>query len=151
MKKVAVIFIAIIMALSLVACKNDEQAADKTYNIDELYEIAKENMDTRQMNESDAEMLEILMQIKNDEYEELRYMAPETNLNTNQILIIKGKDIDQKIDEYLKNQIELYESYLPEEAEKLKNAEKFNAGDYTVLLVGNSEEEVKKTKEQILK
>lgn len=106
MKKVAVIFIAIIMALSLVACKNDEQAADKTYNIDELYEIAKENMDTRQMNESDAEMLEILMQIKNDEYEELRYMAPETNLNTNQILIIKGKDIDQKIDEYLKNQIE---------------------------------------------
>ena len=104
------------------------------------------------MEEADADMLNLLMSIDAKDFTELKYLAPQTNLNTNQILVVKGNDeVDKKIDEYLKNETELYESYLPEEAQKLKNAEKFKVGDLTVLLVGNSKEEVSKARAAIEK
>lgn len=153
MRRVVLILMTILLFLNVIACKNEKEASDKrTYTIDELFGVAKEHMDTTQMSESDAEMLDALMQIKADEFTEMKYMAPTTNLNTNQILIIKGNDeIDKKIDSYLETQIELYASYLPEQAEKLKKAKKFKVNDFIILLVGNSEEEVEKTKEAMEK
>lgn len=153
MKRLFTILIAVLFAFGIGGCKkNDEKADKKVYSCDEVFDIAKSNMDVSQMEEADADMLNLLMSIDAKDFTELKYLAPQTNLNTNQILVVKGNDeVDKKIDEYLKNETELYESYLPEEAQKLKNAEKFKVGDLTVLLIGNSKEEVSKARAAIEK
>ena len=159
MKKVSILVAILIGLLALGCGKKTEnppiQPTEKpARTIDEIFDLAKENMDTATMDDSDSDMLGLVIGLDEDLYEDYRYMYPETNLNNNQILVIKGKDkkaLKDALDKFIKNQIELYSSYLAAEAEKLKAAEVFEVDDYVVLLVGDSKEEVQKAKAEIIK
>ncbi|WP_296256534.1 DUF4358 domain-containing protein [uncultured Ezakiella sp.] len=135
--------------------KQVEETETKTAKtIDEIFKLAKDNMDTATMDDSDSDMLSLVIGLDESLYDEYRYMYPETNLNNNQILVVKGSDkkaVRDALDKFLKNQIELYSSYLAAEAEKLKAAEVFEVDDYVVLLVGDTKEEVQKAKAEIIK
>lgn len=137
------------------ADKEAQEQAEKTAKtIDEIFKLAKDNMDTATMNDSDSDMLSLVIGLDESLYDEYKYMYPETNLNNNQILVVKGPDkkaLKDALEKFLKNQIELYSSYLPAEAEKLKAAEVFEVDDYVVLLVGDTKEEVQKAKAEIIK
>lgn len=171
MKKTALI-LAILLGLFTLGCgnktasnpddKRDNQAEDKSEKpaekavktLDEIFQLAKDNMDTATMDDSDSDMLSLVISLDESLYDEYKYMYPETNLNNNQILVVKGPDkkaIKDALDKFLKNQIELYSSYLAEEAEKLKAAEVFEVDDCVVLLVGDTKEEVQKAKAAIIK
>lgn len=131
-----------------------EQAEKPAKTIDEIFKLAKDNMDTATMDDSDSDMLSLVIGLDESLYDEYRYMYPETNLNNNQILVVKGSDkkaLRDALDKFLKNQIELYSSYLAAEAEKLKAAEVFEVDDYVILLVGDTKEEVQKAKAEIIK
>ncbi|WP_099951415.1 DUF4358 domain-containing protein [Ezakiella peruensis] len=175
MRKTALI-LAILLGLFTLGCGNktannpEDKAEDKAENqaedksekpaekpaktIDEIFQLAKDNMDTATMDDSDSDMLSLVIGLDESLYDEYKYMYPETNLNNNQILVIKGSDkkaLKDALDKFLKNQIELYSSYLPAEAEKLRAAEVFEVDDYVVLLVGDTKEEVQKSKAEIIK
>lgn len=171
MRKTA-LFLAILLGLFTLGCGNktasnpedkaENQAEDKSEKpaekpaktIDEIFQIAKDNMDTATMDDKDSDMLSLVIGLDESLYSEYKYMYPETNLNNNQILVVKGSDkkaLKDALDKFLKNQIELYSSYLAAEAEKLKAAEIFEVDDYVVLLVGDTKEEVQKAKAAIIK
>lgn len=171
MKKTALL-LAILLGLFTFGCGNktasnpedkiDNQAEDKSEKpaekavktLDEIFQLAKDNMDTATMDDKDSDMLSLVIGLDESLYDEYRYMYPETNLNNNQILVVKGPDkkaIKDALDKFLKNQTELYSSYLAEEAEKLKAAEVFEVDDCVVLLVGDTKEEVQKAKAAIEK
>lgn len=167
MRKTALI-LAILLGLFTLGCGNktasktedkSEKQAEKPAEkpgktIDEIFKLAKDNMDTATMDDSDSDMLSLVIGLDESLYDEYKYMYPQTNLNNNQILVIKGPDkkaLKDALDKFLKNQIELYSSYLAAEAEKLKAAEVFEVDDYVVLLVGDSKEEVQKAKAAIIK
>ena len=167
MRKTALI-LAILLGLFTLGCGNktasnpedksenqvENQAEKPGKTLDEIFQLAKDNMDTATMDDSDSDMLSLVIGLDESLYDEYRYMYPETNLNNNQILVVKGSDkkaLRDALDKFLKNQIELYSSYLAAEAEKLKAAEVFEVDNYVILLVGDTKEEVQKAKAEIIK
>lgn len=139
----------VIAMLLLGACSNK---VAKKITIEDANKIASEFLDTSRMEDDDIYMLSDITLIDKNLVEAYKYMRPITNLETQQIIIIKPvqdkmEEVKKTLKAHLDNSIEIYDSYLPEEAAKLKEAELFTTDDLVILLVG---EDAKKAKEKIL-
>lgn len=139
----------VIAMLLLGACSNK---VAKKITIEDANKIASEFLDTSRMEDDDIDMLSDTTLIDKNLVEAYKYMRPITNLETQQIIIIKPiqdkmEEVKKTLKAHLDNSIEIYDSYLPEEAAKLKEAELFTTDDLVILLVG---EDAKKAKEKIL-
>lgn len=139
----------VIAMLLLGACSNK---VAKKITIEDANKIASEFLDTSRMEDDDIDMLSDITLIDKNLVEAYKYMRPITNLETQQIIIIKPvqdkmEEVKKTLKAHLDNSIEIYDSYLPEEAAKLKEAELFTTDDLVILLVG---EDAKKAKEKIL-
>ncbi|MDD7761394.1 MAG: DUF4358 domain-containing protein [Ezakiella sp.] len=139
----------VIAMLLLGACSNK---VAKKITIEDANKIAAEFLDTSRMEDDDIDMLSDITLIDKNLVEAYKYMRPITNLETQQIIIIKPiqdkmEEVKKTLKAHLDNSIEIYDSYLPEEAAKLKEAELFTTDDLVILLVG---EDAKKAKEKIL-
>lgn len=146
----------LIVALIFVSCKGDNKdlTKDNDPGIEKILEIAKNNMDTRNMvEETDKESIQTFFEVSPDNYEAFKFMMPDANIKVSEIVIFKAKDgnldaVKKGLKAHLDNNLEIFSSYLPDQYEILKKAELFDKGNYSILLVGKGAD---KAKEEILK
>ena len=76
--------------------------------------------------------------------------GPQTNLNTNAVLLLRLKDASdasefkEKIDAYKANLVEIYKSYAPDQAKLVEDSVYEEHGKTIVLVISDKSEEVKK-------
>lgn len=136
----AVILIIIIVAVILFLQKNKENIQ---INIEGLAEeITKSNAFEDQLEKIDSEMTMQDYNFSTDEVEQLvSYQGSGATSEEIVILQVKGKNninsVKEKMNTRLSERKEAFESYLPEEVEKIDNSILRVEGNYIILCIAN--------------
>lgn len=100
--------------------------------------------------EEESSFLKDTFDFDMDKIEEYDVYVPQTNLNTNTILLLNLKDASdasefkEKIDAYKENLLSIYEDYAPDQAEFVKDSVYEEHGKTIVFVISDKSEEVKK-------
>lgn len=122
----------------------------KEPNMVELKEKIVREADLSNMVEGDVQKLRKLYYINKNEIEDFIFFAPKTNMDANEILIIKAKsqeeltDLKTKVEGRLEKSSNSFQSYRPEQYEIIKNKVLKVNGNYLVLIVSDKVSEIEK-------
>lgn len=111
---------------------------------DELIQIV--NMDRLEV--GDSTKLRNLYHINKNEVEEFILLAPKSNMDGNEILIINGKNeesvdaIKLKVEERIKKQEDSFKSYKQEEYELINDRILETKGQYLILIISRESKEI---------
>ncbi|MEG0307624.1 MAG: DUF4358 domain-containing protein [Clostridium sp.] len=108
-----------------------------------------ETADIITMDEGDALKLRKLYYINKNDVEEFILYSPKTNMDANEILILKAKsekDVDElksKIEGRVEKQSNSFKSYRPEEYEIISDRVLEVKGEYLILIISKDSKEIK--------
>ncbi|MEG0133435.1 MAG: DUF4358 domain-containing protein [Clostridium sp.] len=108
-----------------------------------------ETADITTMDEGDALKLRKLYYINKNDVEEFILYSPKTNMDANEILILKAKsekDVDElksKIEGRVEKQSNSFKSYRPEEYEIISDRVLEVKGEYLILIISKDSKEIK--------
>lgn len=108
------------------------------------------SVDLTNMVEGDEKRLRKLYYINKNSIEDFIFFAPKTNMDASEILILKGKSIEEmneikeKVEARLEKSANSFESYSPEQYNLLKNRVLKVEGNYLILVVAEEVEKIEK-------
>jgi len=101
------------------------------------------------MNEGDALKLKKLYYINKNDIENFILYAPKTNMDANEILILKAKsetdleELKTKVQGRIEKQSSSFKSYRPEEYEIINNKVLETKGQYLILIISSESRDIK--------
>ena len=151
MKKVILILSAVLMMFMLGCSSKDVSLTD-------IKDKLKDTVDFSTFSkEEESSFLKDTFDFDMDKIEEYDVYVPQTNLNTNTILLLNLKnasdasEFKEKIDAYKENLLSIYEDYAPDQAEFVKDSVYEEHGKTIVFVISDKSEEVKKALADIYK
>lgn len=144
MKKI-ILFISVALMIFMIGCSS------KDVSLTDIKDELKDTVDFSTFSkEEDASYLKDTFDFDTDKIEAYEMYGPQTNLNTNAVLLLRLKDASdasefkEKIDAYKSNLVEIYKSYAPDQAKLVEDSVYEEHGKTIVLVISNKSEEVKK-------
>ena len=144
MKKM-ILIISVALMIFIVGCSS------KDVSLTDIKDKLKDTVDFSTFSkEEDASYLKDTFDFDTDKIEAYEMYGPQTNLNTNAVLLLRLKDASdasefkEKIDAYKANLVEIYKSYAPDQAKLVENSVYEEHGKTIVLVISDKSEEVKK-------
>ena len=113
-----------------------------------LYNVAVKSDDDQQYFNSE-QLLSRNLGIESDEIESFIYVAPKSNMDANEILIIKCKpqyvnSVMAKIQKRIDSQLDSFRSYAKDQYDIMKNCEFRQNGDYIYFISSNDKDTIDK-------
>lgn len=144
MKKV-ILFISVALMIFMIGCSS------KDVSLTDIKDKLKDTVDFSTFSrEEESSFLKDTFDFDMDKIEEYEVYVPQTNLNTNTILLLNLKnasdasEFKEKIDAYKENLLSIYEDYAPDQAEFVKDSVYEEHGKTIVFVISDKSEEVKK-------
>lgn len=144
MKKMILIISAVLM-IFMIGCSS------KDVSLTDIKDKLKNTVDFSTFSkEEESSFLKDTFDFDMDKIEEYEVYVPQTNLNTNTILLLNLKnasdasEFKEKIDAYKENLLSIYEDYAPDQAEFVKDSVYEEHGKTIVFVISDKSEEVKK-------
>lgn len=113
----------------------------KDADMDSLRKNLSQVIDDKQMDIGDSSKLRKLYYISKNEVEDFILYAPKSNMDANEVLVLKGKSeeaIEQlkvKVEGRIKKQSDSFNSYRPEEYDIISNRVLDIKGKYLILII----------------
>jgi len=113
----------------------------KDADMDSLRKSLSQGIDGEHMDVGDSSKLRKLYYINKNEVEDFILYAPKSNMDANEVLVLKAKseeDIEQlkvKVEGRIKKQSDSFKSYRPEEYDIISNRVLDVKGKYLVLII----------------
>ena len=144
MNKVILILSAVLMMFMLGCSSKDVSLTD-------IKDKLKDTIDFSTFSkEEESTFLKDTFNFDQDKIEDYQLYVPQTNLNTNTVLILRLKDtsdaseFEEKINAYKENLLNIYKDYAPDQAEFVKDSVYEEHGKTIVFVISDKSEEVKK-------
>ncbi len=144
MKKM-ILFISVALMIFMIGCSS------KDVSLTDIKDKLKDTVDFSTFSkEEESSFLKDTFDFDMDKIEEYEVYVPQTNLNTNTILLLNLKnasdasEFKEKIDAYKENLLSIYEDYAPDQAEFVKYSVYEEHGKTIVFVISDKSEEVKK-------
>lgn len=144
MKKM-ILFISVALMIFMIGCSS------KDVSLTDIKDKLKDTVDFSTFSkEEESSFLKDTFDFDMDKIEEYDVYVPQTNLNTNTILLLNLKnasdasEFKEKIDAYKENLLSIYEDYAPDQAEFVKDSVYEEHGKTIVFIISDKSEEVKK-------
>lgn len=144
MKKM-ILFISVALMIFMIGC------SIKDVSLTDIKDKLKDTVDFSTFSkEEESSFLKDTFDFDMDKIEEYDVYVPQTNLNTNTILLLNLKnasdasEFKEKIDAYKENLLSIYEDYAPDQAEFVKDSVYEEHGKTIVFVISDKSEEVKK-------
>lgn len=144
MKKL-VIFLSVALMIFMFGCSS------KDVSLTDIKDKLKDTVDFSTFSkEEDVSYLNDTFDFDTDKIEAYEIYGPQTNLNTNAVLLLRLKDASdasefkEKIDAYKANLVEIYKSYAPDQAKLVEDSVYEEHGKTIVFVISDKSEEVKK-------
>ena len=144
MKKM-ILFISVALMIFMIDCSS------KDVSLTDIKDKLKDTVDFSTFSkEEESSFLKDTFDFDMDKIEEYEVYVPQTNLNTNTILLLNLKnasdasEFKEKIDAYKENLLSIYEDYAPDQAEFVKDSVYEEHGKTIVFVISDKSEEVKK-------
>jgi len=144
MKKM-ILFISVALMIFMIGCSS------KDVSLTDIKDKLKDTVDFSTFSkEEESSFLKDTFDFDMDKIEEYDVYVPQTNLNTNTILLLNLKnasdasEFKEKIDAYKENLLSIYEDYAPDQAEFVKDSVYKEHGKTIVFVISDKSEEVKK-------
>jgi len=162
-KAMPVLLLAITLTL-LAACGSSNNGDNASVDIEALFEEIKETVKadgdeelTGMMDgsllEADEPMIEMVageLDISEADIEEGYILASAMNINADEIILLEAKDkekvgqLEEKLDDYLEMQHNVWESYLPDQLAKVENTIIQSKGNYIIYITYEEPEKIEK-------
>lgn len=144
MKKL-VIFLSVALMIFMFGCSS------KDVSLTDIKDKLKDTVDFSTFSkEEESSFLKDTFDFDMDKIEAYEVYVPQTNLNTNTILLLNLKnasdasEFKEKIDAYKENLLNVYKDYAPDQAEFVKDSVYEEHGKTIVFVISDTSEEVKK-------
>ena len=144
MKKI-ILFISVALMIFMIGCSS------KDVSLTDIKDKLKDTVDFSTFaKEEENAFLKDTFDFDTDKIEAYEMYGPQTNLNTNAVLLLRLKDASdasefkEKIDAYKSNLVEIYKSYAPDQAKLVEDSVYEEHGKTIVLVISDKSEEVKK-------
>lgn len=145
MKKV-LLWISIALLVLMMGCSSKDVA------LNNIKDSLKKTIDFSNFSkEEDSSYLKDTFDFDTDKIDSFEMYGPQTNLNTNAVLLLKLKDakdaseFKEKIDAYKENLIKIYQDYAPDQAKLVEDAVYEEHGNTIIMVISDKSEEVKKS------
>ena len=144
MKKI-ILFISVALMIFMIGCSS------KDVSLTDIKDKLKDTVDFSTFaKEEENAFLKDTFDFDTDKIEAYEMYGPQTNLNTNAVLLLRLKDASdasefkEKIDAYKSNLVEIYKSYAPDQAKLVEDSVYEEHGKTIVFVISDKSEEVKK-------
>lgn len=113
----------------------------KDADMDSLRKNLSQVIDDKQMDIGDSSKLRKLYYISKNEVEDFILYAPKSNMDANEVLVLKGKSeeviqqLKVKVEGRIKKQSDSFNSYRPEEYDIISNRVLDIKGKYLILII----------------
>ena len=149
MRKSSIKLIGItVIILTLLSGCSSSSKTEKEISIDDIDENIKESVDISNMVESDSDKLKKLYDIDADKIEGFKLYTAKTNIEANELLILKVKDkedidgINEAINDRIETQSNSFKDYLPDESYLIENHILKSNGNYIVFIISEEAEQI---------
>lgn len=144
MKKILII-LSVALMIFMVGCSS------KDVSLDDIKDKLKDTIDFSTFSkEEEISYLKDTFDFDTERIESYEMYGPQTNLNTNAVLLLRLKDASdasefkEKIDAYKENLVKIYKDYAPDQAKLVEDSVYEEHGKIIVLVISDKSEEVKK-------
>lgn len=151
MKKV-LLCLSIALLVLMMGCTSKDVA------LDDIKDKLKDTIDFSNFSkEEDISYLSDIYDFDTDKVDSYEIYGPQTNLNTNAVLLLKLKDakdaseFKEKIDEHKKNLVEIYQNYAPDQAKLVEDSVYEEHGKTIIFVISDKSEDVKKALAELYK
>lgn len=151
MKKILII-LSVALMICMVGCSS------KDVNLNDIKDKLKNTIDFSTFSkEEEISYLKDTFDFDTDKIDSYEMYGPQTNLNTNAVLLLRLKDakdaseFKEKIDAYKENLIKIYKDYAPDQAKLVEDSVYEEHGKTIVLVISEKSEDVKKALAELYK
>lgn len=144
MKKILII-LSVALMIFMVGCSS------KDVSLDDIKDKLKDTIDFSTFSkEEEISYLKDTFDFDTERIESYEMYGPQTNLNTNAVLLLRLKnasdasEFKEKIDAYKENLVKIYKDYAPDQAKLVEDSVYEEHGKTIVLVISDKSEEVKK-------
>jgi len=149
MKKTIMILLTAMLAVIISACAGDKDSTiEVKLSAKEMADQMLEKVEQPVLMELSAEELKELYNIDSAKLEDYSVRVPMMNIKTNEIAIFKVKeakdvaDIQAALKKRAENFQKQFEQYLPDQYENAKNYKLITKGNYVLLVISDSADEL---------
>lgn len=151
MKKI-ILILSVALMIFMVGCSS------KDISLTDIKDKLKDTVDFSTFSkEEESSFLKDTFDFDMDKIEAYEVYVPQTNLNTNTILLLNLKnasdasEFKEKIDAYKENLLNIYKDYAPDQAEFVEDSVYEEHGKTIVFVLSDKSEEVKKALAELYK
>ena len=144
MKKI-ILFISVALMIFMIGCSS------KDVSLADIKNKLKDTIDFSTFSkEEESTFLKDTFDFDTDKIDAYEVYVPQTNLNTNTVLLLNLKsasdasEFKEKINAYKENLLNIYKDYAPDQAEFVKDSVYEEHGKTIVFVISDKSEEVKK-------
>lgn len=129
----------------------------KEPDMEVLKEKILNTVDLTSMDEGDGQRLRKLYYIGKNEIEDFIFLAPKTNMDANEVLVLKAKsqegmdELIEKVNGRIEKAEKNFESYRPDQYELIKDRILEVRGRYLILVISKDAKEIKDAIDQEFK
>lgn len=151
MKKILII-LSVALMICMVGCSS------KDVSLNDIKDKLKNTIDFSTFSkEEEISYLKDTFDFDTDKIDSYEMYGPQTNLNTNAVLLLRLKDakdaseFKDKIDAYKENLVKIYKDYAPNQAKLVEDSVYEEHGKTIVLVISEKSEDVKKALAELYK
>lgn len=139
--------ITVIIIALLSGCSSSNKTENEI-SINDIDQNIKESVDISNMVESDSDKLKKLYDIDFEKIEDFKLYTAKTNIEANELLILKVKDkediddIKEVIEGRIETQSNSFKDYLPDEYYLIENHILKSNGNYIIFIISEEAEEI---------
>ena len=151
MKKILII-LSVALMIFMVGCSS------KDVSLNDIKDKLKDTIDFSTFSkEEEDSYLKDTFDFDTEKIESYEMYGPQTNLNTNAVLLLRLKnasdasEFKEKIDAYKENLVKIYKDYAPDQAKLVEDSVYEEHGKTIVLVISEKSEDVKKALAELYK
>ena len=147
-KNVFALTVIMVIILALLTGCSSKDTTSKEPSIDEIDQNINDDVDISNMVESDSDKLEKLYDIDIDKVENFKLYTAKTNIEANELLILKVKneedigDIKEDINDRIESQTNSFKDYLPDEYFLIEKHVLKSNGNYIIFIISEEAEKI---------
>lgn len=151
MKKI-ILILSVALMIFMVGCSS------KDVSLNDIKDKLKDTIDFSTFSkEEEDSYLKDTFDFDKEKIDSYEMYGPQTNLNTNAVLLLRLKDakdaseFKEKIDAYKENLVKIYKDYAPDQAKLVEDSVYEEHGKTIVLVISEKSEDVKKALAELYK
>ena len=151
MKKILII-LSVALMIFMVGCSS------KDVSLNDIKDKLKDTIDFSTFSkEEEDSYLKDTFDFDTEKIESYEMYGPQTNLNTNAVLLLRLKnasdasEFKEKIDAYKENLVKIYKDYAPDQAKLVEDSVYEEHGKTIILVISEKSEDVKKALAELYK